>query len=55
LLAKFNTRKATIGEISIIPKGGIILLNGSKYGSQIRAKNLPKAVSLAFGNQDNKI
>ncbi|MCX2839971.1 hypothetical protein OQ279_17745 [Salinimicrobium sp. MT39] len=46
---------ATRGEISSMPIGGINLLNGSKYGSHILAKNCPIDDSLAFGNQDIKI
>ncbi len=50
-LASFNAIIATIGEISITPSGGITLRNGSKYGSQMRAKKSPTADSLAPGNQ----
>ncbi|GFR53635.1 hypothetical protein LL3_01697 [Bacillus sp. CN2] len=35
--------------------GGMILLNGSKYGSQIAARNRPTAVSLVLGTHDIKI
>lgn len=46
---------ATIGEISIMPSGGMIRRKGSKYGSQILARNCPIAEPRAFGNHDNKI
>src|SRR5699024_193061 len=54
-LANCNTKIAAIGEISIIPIGGIIFLNCSKYGSHRRAKNKPNCDSRAPGNQDIKI
>ncbi len=54
-VANRKIKIATSGEISIIPNGGIILLNGSKYGSQIFAKNCPIVVSRALGNHDIKI
>ena len=46
---------ATIGEISSIAIGGMIFLNGSRYGSQIEAKKRPTAVSLVLGTHDIKI
>ena len=42
-LQAVKTKIATIGEISIIPSGGMILRNISKYGSQILPKNFPTA------------
>jgi hypothetical protein len=53
--AKFNTKMATRGEISIIPIGGMIFRKGARYGSQIFVKNRPIAVSRAFGNHDINI
>lgn len=44
-----------MGEISIIPIGGINRLKKSKYGSQIFAKNLPTAELYAAGIQDISI
>ncbi|SIF92410.1 Uncharacterised protein [Mycobacteroides abscessus subsp. abscessus] len=54
-MANRRTKIATIGEISIIPSGGMNLRNGSRYGSHIRAKNWPMDDSLAFGNQDSNM
>lgn len=54
-VAKRKTKIATIGEISIIPKGGMIRRKGSKYGSQILARNCPITDSLAFGNHESKM
>lgn len=53
--AKRKTKIATIGEISIIPKGGMIRRKGSKYGSHILAKNCPTTDSRALGNHESKI
>ena len=35
-----STKKPRIGEISMPFIGGMILLNGSRYGRQIRSRNL---------------
>lgn len=50
--AKFKARRATSGEKSIIPSGGMIRLKGSKNGSTILPSIIPKLDSRALGNQD---
>ena len=49
---KINTNKPTIGEISIIPIGGINLRKNPKYGSQTFSRNRPIADSCNAGTQD---
>lgn len=46
---------ATIGEISIIPIGGINFRKNPKYGSHTDAKNRPTAESCAAGIHDSRI
>ncbi len=53
--ANDNTKNAAKGERSIIPKGGITRLKGSKNGSHNLVKIDPICDSLAFGNQLMKI
>jgi hypothetical protein len=54
-IANLSANNATIGEISIIPIGGMIRLNGSKKGSTSLPTPCPKADSRAFGSHDIKI
>lgn len=49
-----STNKATSEEISIIPIGGIIFLNGSKNGSYNLPSISPNLDSLILGTQDVK-
>ncbi len=55
-LNKDKQKNATIGEISIIPIGGIRRLNGARKISLKLLKVLNGSLyQLMFGNQDNKI
>lgn len=52
---KFSIKIATIGEISIIPIGGINRLKIPKYGSHTLASIRPNDEFCATGTQDIKI
>ena len=49
---KYSTNKPTIGEISIIPIGGINLRKKPKYGSHALSRKRPTADSWSAGIQD---
>jgi hypothetical protein len=52
---KFNANRATIGDISIIPSGGMNFLKNPRYGSVIFSSIWPNFVSRAEGTQDIKM
>ena len=50
-----STIRAAIGDISNIPKGGMIFLKIFRYGSQIASKNSTIKLFLIWGNHEVKI
>lgn len=55
LLINLNANSAIIGEISIIPSGGMKFLKKPRYGSTIVPNKRPNAVSLVEGTQDMRM